>query len=50
MAPLARKRLDHMPVVHDLVPHIDRGAEFLERPLDDLDRPLDAGAEAARLG
>ena len=39
-----------MGVVHDLVPHVDRAAELLERALDDLDRAVDAGAEAARLG
>jgi hypothetical protein len=32
----------------DLVPHVDRRAEPLERKLDDLDRPVDTGAEAAR--
>ena len=42
--------LDHVAVVHDLVTHIDRRAVFLQRPLDDFDRPLDAGAEAAGLG
>ena len=39
-----------MLVVHDLVTHIDWRAEFLQRPLDDLDRAHDAGAKAARLG
>jgi hypothetical protein len=37
-------------VVDDLVAHIDRRAELLDGPLDDLDRPVDAGAEAARTG
>ena len=37
-------------VVDDLVAHIDRRPVALERLLDDLDRALDAGAEAARLG
>ena len=46
---LALELLDHMAVVDDLVADIDGRAEFLERPLDDLDRPDDAGAEAARL-
>jgi hypothetical protein len=32
----------------DLVAHIDRRPEPLERELDDLDRPVDAGAKAAR--
>ena len=47
---LGFQALDHMLVVHDLVAHIDRRAEFLQRPLDDLDGAHDAGAEAARLG
>ena len=42
--------LDHVAVVHDLVTHIDRRAVFLQRPLDDLDRPLDAGAESRGAG
>ena len=40
--------VDDEAVVDDFVPHIDRRAEALERELDDLDRPVDAGAEAAR--
>ena len=47
---LAFQRLHHMAVVHDLVAHIDGLAIFLERPLDDIDRPDDAGAKAPRLG
>jgi len=35
-------------VVHDLLADVDRGAVQLERALDRLDRPLDAGAVAAR--
>ena len=42
--------LHHVPVVHDFVTDIDRRAEFLQRPLDDFDRPLHAGAETAGLG
>ena len=34
-------------VVHDLVPHIDRRAPFLQRQFDDLDGAVDAGAEPA---
>ena len=41
--------LDDVGVVHDLVAHVDRRAELLDGPLDDLDRAVDAGAEAARL-
>ena len=40
--------VDHMAVVHDLVAHIDRGAVLLDGALDDLDGPVDPGAEAAR--
>ncbi len=39
----------HMAVVHDLVTDVDRRAIFLQCPLDNLNRPLDTGAEAARL-
>ena len=35
-------------VVDDLLAHVDRRAVQLERLLDRLDRPLDAGAVAAR--
>jgi len=41
--------LNHVPVVHDFVPHINRRAVLLQRPLDDLDRPFDAGTKSARL-
>ena len=37
-------------VVDDLVAHVDRRTELRERALDDLDRTVDAGTEAARLG
>ena len=50
MRTLGAQPLDDVAVVHDLVADIDRRAVFLERALDDLDRPLDAGAEASRLG
>ena len=42
--------VDDIGVVHDLVAHVDRRAELRQRALDDLDRTVDAGAEAARLG
>ena len=42
--------VDDVGVVHDLVAHVDRRAEALQRALDDLDRTVDAGAKAARLG
>ena len=44
------QRLDHVAVVHDLVAHIDGPAIFLERVLDDVDRPHHAGAKPTRLG
>ena len=47
---LGLQAFDHVLVVHDLVPHIDRRAVFLQRALDDLDRAHHAGAETARLG
>jgi hypothetical protein len=37
-------------VVDDLVPDIDRRAVFGEQALDDLDRPVDSGAEGAGRG
>ena len=47
---LRPKVLDHALVVDDLVPDVDGRAVALQRPLHGLDGPLDAGAEAARLG
>ena len=49
-APFALQVVDDEPVVHDLVAHVDRRAELRERLLDDRDRAVDAGAEAARIG
>ena len=42
--------LHHVAVVDDFVTDVDRRAVLLQRPLDDFDRPLDAGAETAGLG
>ena len=42
--------VDHVAVVDDFVPHIDRRAVFLDRPLDDLDRSVNTRAEPARAG
>ena len=42
--------LDHVRVVDDLVAHEDRRAPFGQRLFDDLDRPVDARAEAAGCG
>ena len=44
------QRLDHESVVNDLVADVDRGAELGQGELDDLNGPVDAGAEAARRG
>ena len=41
--------VDDIGVVHDLMAHVDRRAVHCERALDDLDRPIDAGTETARL-
>jgi 4-hydroxy-3-methylbut-2-enyl diphosphate reductase len=40
--------VDDEAVVDDFVAHVDRRAEPLDRQFDDLDRPVDACAEAAR--
>ena len=50
IAPFLLQVVDDVGVVHDLVAHVDRRAEALQRALDDLDGAVDAGAKAARLG
>ena len=45
--PLGLEVPDHVDVVDDLAAHVDRRAETLQGPLDDLDRPLHPGAERA---
>ncbi|MCY1177922.1 hypothetical protein D9M73_182480 [compost metagenome] len=40
----------HELVVHDFVAHVDRRAEHVQRAVDDLDRAVNAGAEAAGVG
>jgi hypothetical protein len=40
--------IDDEAVVHDLVADVDRSAELLQGQLDDLDGPIDTGAETAR--
>src|SRR6266511_702581 len=42
--------VDDELVVHDLVAHVNRRAELLQRLLDDGDRAVDAGAKAAGIG
>ena len=46
---LGLEAFDDVLVVHDLVPHIDRRAVFLQRALDDLDGAHDASAKSPRL-
>ena len=46
---LGAQAFDDMTVVDDLVPDIDRRAEFIDGALDDLDRALDAGAKTTGL-
>ncbi len=48
--PLGTQALDHMTVMDNFVPDVDRHAELLQRLLDDVDGPDHAGAEPARLG
>ena len=43
------QRVDHVPVVHDLVAHVDGGAVLLQRAFDRLDRPVHTRAVATRL-
>ena len=43
------ERFDDVAIVNDLVAHVDRSAMLGQRPLDDIDRPNDAGAKPARL-
>ncbi len=45
-----RQAVDDETIVHDFVAHVDRRAERFECALDDLDRAIDAGAEAAGVG
>ena len=45
---LGLEALHHVAVMDDVMAHIDGRAIFGERELDDLDRPIDAGAKAAR--
>ena len=42
------QRTYHVCVVHDLSPHVNRRTVPVEHALDDLDRPLDAGAKRPR--
>ena len=42
------QRLHHMPVVDNLVAHIDRGAIAFQGALDDLNGAVDTGTESSR--
>src|SRR5262249_43162482 len=44
------QRLDDVPVVDDLLAHVDRGAVQVESLLHGYDRPVHAGAVAPRSG
>jgi hypothetical protein len=44
---LGLQAIDHELVMHDLVAHIDRCSETVERLLHNLDGTIDAGAETA---
>ena len=44
------QRFEHEAVVHDLMAHVERTAIGAERATHGLDRAVDAGAKAARLG
>src|SRR5271165_2056771 len=46
--PLRLQEVDDALVVDDFMPHIDRSVVLLQRTLDDVDRPHDAGAKAPR--
>ena len=48
--PETAQAIHHVAVVDDLVTHVDRRAEQLERTLDDVDGPIDTGAEDAWVG
>src|SRR5215472_14228108 len=50
MRALGAQPLDDVTIVNDFVTDEDRRAIFFESALDDLDRALDAGAEASWLG
>ena len=44
------QRLDHVDVVHDLVPDVDGRTVLFQRAFDGFDGPVHAGAVSARLG
>ena len=46
----ALKVLHHVPVVYDLVKHIDRRPLLRQHLVHDIDRHVDAGTETSRIG
>jgi hypothetical protein len=46
---LGAQAFDDMTIMDDFVPNIDRGAVFIDRTLDDLDRAFDAGTKTTGL-
>ena len=46
---LRLERFDHVAIVNDLMAHVDGRAMLGQRPLDNIDRPNNAGAKPARL-
>ncbi len=42
--------VDHETVVYHFMAHVDRRAEHVQRPVDDLDGTIDTGAETAGIG
>ena len=46
----AAQPVDDKPVVDDFMADVDRRSMPVDRQLNDLDRPVDAGAETARRG
>ena len=47
---LGAQRIDHEAVVHHLMADIHGGRQAVQRALDDFDRAVHAGAEAAGVG
>ena len=50
IAPSARRPVHDVAVVNDLMAHIDRRAEKLDRALDDVDSAIDTRTEATGIG
>ncbi len=48
--PFGGQLLDNMPIMNNLVAHVDRRAMLDQRPLDDIDGSNDSRAKSPRLG